>query len=191
MIACGVSLRDRLDHGQRRFILIEEGNGKDDYAKTLLAPRIRRAIEADNLPTGFTFLKTGRELDRAAILGLEREKITAVICQTDRSGAGTGITRIQKMKWLIGVNQRQEAIALVWNGNTGSRVTTKIINEALNEAKDLKLKTPIRIYGTTCAVSETPSFRFCQIPDEILAALATSGPTADDERVDDEAVSTA
>ena len=168
---------NRVDKGQRRFILVEEGNGPDDYAKTLMAPRIRTAIEIDKLGTGFTFLRTGAELDREAILGLEREKIIAVICQTDRTGVASGIRRIHKQRWLIGINGRNEPIALVWNGTTNSRVTTKIINESLAEAKKLNLKTPLRIYGTTCTVSETRSFRFCQIPDEILAALVTSVPT--------------
>ena len=36
---------NRVDHGDRRFILVEEGNGEDDYAKTLTAPRMRKAIE--------------------------------------------------------------------------------------------------------------------------------------------------
>ena len=166
---------NRVDRGQRRFILVEEGNGEDDYAKTLMAPRILKTIEIDNLDTGFTFLRTGAELDREAILGLEREKIVAVICQTDRTGAGSGIRRVHKQRWLIGVNGRNEPIALVWNGTTNSRVTTQIINEALAEAKKLKLKAPLRIYGTTCMVSETRSFRFCQIPDEILSALVTDG----------------
>jgi adenine-specific DNA-methyltransferase len=170
---------NRVDGGERRFIMIEEGNGEDNYAKSLMAPRIRKALEIDDLDSGFTFLRAGGELDRTAILGLEREKITAVICQTDRTGAGAGIRRLNKRKWLIGVNQRGEPIALVWNGKTDSRVTTTIINEALAEAKTLSLKTPLRIYGTTCTVSETPSFRFCQIPDEILAALATAAPSAD------------
>lgn len=125
-------------------------------------------------------LRTGRELDRDAILGLEREKITAVICQTDRSGAGSGIRRIRGEDWIVGVNGRGEGLALVWNGTTGSRVTSAIINEALSESKRLGLKTPLRIYGTTCAVSETRSFRFCQIPDEILASLASSEPVEDD-----------
>jgi adenine-specific DNA-methyltransferase len=175
---------NRRDGGSRRFILVEEGNGDDDYAKTLMAPRIRRALEHDDLKSGFTFLRTGRELDREAILGLEREKIIAVICQTDRTGAGTGIRRLDKQKWLIGVNSRGEPIALVWNGTTGSRVTTKIINEALAEATKLSLKMPLRVYGTTCAVSETRSFRFCQIPDEILASLAATTPASDDEAYD-------
>ncbi len=171
---------NRVDDGNRRFILVEEGNDADDYAATLTARRLRKAIELDGLDSGFTFLKTGRELDREAILGLEREKIVAVVCQTDRTGAGSGIRRILSKQWVIGANQRGEAIALVWNGTTNSRVTTKIINEALAEAKKLDLKTPVRMYGTTCAVSETRSFRFCQIPDEILASLASTGPGDDD-----------
>jgi adenine-specific DNA-methyltransferase len=169
---------NQVDRGRRRFILIEEGNGEDDYAKTLTAPRVRKAIELDGVDTGFTFQRTGRELDRDAILNLEREKIIAVICQTDRTGAGSGIRRVHHGNWIIGSNQRTEPIALVWNGATKSRVTTKIINDVLLEAKEMGLKTPVRIYGTTCSVSETPSFRFCQIPDEILAALVTS-PSSD------------
>jgi adenine-specific DNA-methyltransferase len=110
-----------------------------------------------------------------------------VICQTDRTGAGAGIRRIIGSRWIIGANARGEGLALVWNGTTNSRVTTAIINEALNEAAAMSppLKTPLRIYGTTCAVSETRSFRFCQIPDEILASLASDraedGIDEDDE----------
>jgi adenine-specific DNA-methyltransferase len=173
---------NRLDKGRRRFILIEEGNGGDDYARTLTAPRIQKAIEIDDLHSGFTFLRTGRGLDREAILGLEREKIAAVICQTDRTGAGSGIRRINGPQWIIGANGRNEALALVWQGKTGSRVTSEIINQALAEAKGLDLKTPLRIYGTTCALSETRTFRFCQIPDEILASLASD--TVEDELLD-------
>lgn len=159
------------DDGKRRFVMIEEGNGTDLYARTLVAPRIQKAIERDDLDSGFTFMTTGRQLDRKAILSLERDKIAAVICQTDRSGTRAGIRRIDKKKWVIGSNQRGEALALVWNGSTNSQVNSSVINEALLEAKDLGLKVPMRIYGTTCNISETRSFIFCQIPDEILAAL--------------------
>jgi adenine-specific DNA-methyltransferase len=170
---------NRLDDGQRRFILVEEGNGEDRYAETLTAPRVRRAIEYGNLEVGFTFMRTGRKLDRDAILGLEREKIIAVICQTDRTGAGSGIRRVGGESWIIGANARGEAIALVWNGTTDSAVTTEIINAALSEARTLSLKTPLRIYGRTCRISETRSFRFCQIPDEILASLVASEDDTD------------
>ncbi|WP_427136769.1 site-specific DNA-methyltransferase [Pseudarthrobacter sp. S9] len=170
------------DGGKRRFVLIDEGNGEDNYARTLLAPRLQAAIEHDQLDAGFTFLVTGRQLDRKAILGLERNKIAAVICQTDRTGARSGIRRIDKKKWTIGANQRGEALALAWFGSANSKVDAEVINEALQEAAELGLKTPIRIYGTTCTISETRSFIFCQIPDEILMALHLE----EDERNQDE-----
>jgi adenine-specific DNA-methyltransferase len=166
-----VMLLNKRDGGARRFVLIEEGNGTDLYARTLVAPRLRAAIERDDLRSGFTFMTTGGQLDRAAILSLKRDKIAAVICQTDRSGTRSGIRRIHDRKWIIGSNQRGEALGLVWFGSTNSQVNSAVINEALVEAKELGLKTPLRIYGTTCNISETRSFVFCQIPDEILAAL--------------------
>lgn len=162
---------NNFDGGRRRFVLIEEGNNSDQYARSLIAERIRRAIELDNLDTGFVFMTTGAQLDRAAILSLERDKIAAVICQTDRSGTKAGIKSIHDGKLVIGANTRSEAIALVWNGAEDSQVDTALINEAIQEATTLGLKTPVRIYGTTCTVSETRSFVFCQIPDEILASL--------------------
>jgi len=159
------------DGGRRRFILIEEGSDDDPYARTLVAPRLKSAIELDGFNSGFEFMVTGAQLDREAILSLEKDKISAVICQTDRSGNRSGIRRIDGPKWIIGANQRGEALALVWRGATHSQVNSEVINEALAEAKQLGLKAPIRIYGTTCNISETRSFVFCQIPDEILAAL--------------------
>ncbi|WP_193754827.1 site-specific DNA-methyltransferase [Microbacterium testaceum] len=165
-----MSLNDR-DGGRRRFILIEEGTKEDPYARTLVAPRLKFAVEKDGFDSGYSFYTTGAQLDREAILNLEKDKITAVICQTDRSGTRSGIRRIDGKKWIIGANQRGEALALVWRGTTNSQVNAEVINEALVEAKGLGLKTPIRIYGTTCNMSETKSFVFCQIPDEILAAL--------------------
>lgn len=159
------------DDGRRRYVLIEEGSDEDRYARTLVVPRLRAAIEFDGFDSGFTFFTTGAQLDREAILSLEKDKITAVICQTDRSGTRSGIRRVDGKRWVIGANQRGEALALVWRGAAKSQVNTDVINEALKETIELGLKTPIRIYGTTCNISETKSFVFCQIPDEILAAL--------------------
>jgi len=49
------------------------------------------------------------------------------------------------------------------------------------EVKELGLLKPVRMYGTTCMVGETDSFRFCQIPDEILAALQIAEEQGDSE----------
>jgi adenine-specific DNA-methyltransferase len=163
----------RLNHrdgGRRRFLLIEEGNPDDRYCRTVTAPRVKAAIKKEGLPGGFAFLETGRKLNREAILDLERKAITSLIIQTDSTGAGRGIARIEG-KHVIGSNVRKEAICLRWNGRADSTVTTEVLREMFAEAKTLGLSRPLRVYGSTCVVGETDSFRFCQIPDEIIAAL--------------------
>jgi adenine-specific DNA-methyltransferase len=158
------------DGGSRRFILIEEGTRDDRYTRTLLAPRLKKAIQLENLPGGFAFEQKGRRLNRNAILELEREAIANLILQTDTTGKGRGIARVGG-EYVIGSNSRQEAICLCWNGRTKSAITRAVLVAMFDEAKALGLRRPIRAYGATCAVGETDSFRFCQIPDEILAAL--------------------
>ena len=175
----GVLMLNKADGGRRRFVLIEEGAVGDQYARNLVAERMKRVIEFEKLETGFAFMTTGAQLDRAAILNLERDKIASVILQTDRSGTKSGIRPIHDGKLVIGANARGEALALRWNGAEDSEVNTAVINDALREAAELSLKSPVRIYGTTCTVSETRSFTFCQIPDEILASLHYEEETDD------------
>ncbi len=158
------------DGGSRRFILIEEGDPKDRYCRTLLAPRLKAAIEKESLPGGYSFETTGRRLNRNAILELEREAIANLIVHTDATGKGRGITRVGG-EYVIGHNTRQEAICLCWNGRTESAITRDVLVAMFDEAKERGLRRPLRAYGATCEVGETDSFRFCQIPDEILAAL--------------------
>jgi adenine-specific DNA-methyltransferase len=158
------------DKGSRRFILIEEGTPQHPYCRTLTAPRIAAAIKQEKLDGGFQFLETGRRLNRTAILELEREAIANLIIQTDITGTGRGITRVSG-KDVIGYNHRREAICLRWNGRNDSTITRDVLIEMFDEAKKRGLNKPLRVYGSTCQVGETESFRFCQIPDEILAAL--------------------
>ncbi len=158
------------DGGVRRFILIEEGEKNDRYCRTLLAPRLKAAVEQEELPGGFTFETKGRRLNRDAILDLEREAIANLIAQTDATGKGRGITRVDG-KHVIGHNGREEAICLCWNGRTKSKISSEVLGKMYAETKELGLRRPIRAYGSTCSVGETDTFRFCQIPDEILAAL--------------------
>lgn len=158
------------DNGRRRFILIEEGMPADRYCRTLTAPRIKAAIKAEGYKTGFRFEETGRQLNRDAILELERETISNLIVQTDVTGAGRGITKVAGT-YVVGHNARREALCLIWNGRNDSTVTREVLVAMYDEVKKLGLNKPMRVYGSTCTVGETDSFRFCQIPDEILAAL--------------------
>jgi adenine-specific DNA-methyltransferase len=159
-----------IDGGRRRFILIEEGTRDDRYCRTIAAPRIQAAIEKEALPGGFTFESVGRRLDRNAILELEREAIANLVVQTDATGKGKGIMRVAG-EYVIAQNPRQEAICLCWNGRSKSAITRDVLVAMFEEAKTRGLRRPLRVYGSTCDVGETDSFRFCQIPDEILAAL--------------------
>jgi adenine-specific DNA-methyltransferase len=167
------------DGGTRRFILIEEGSREERYCRTILAPRLKAAIKQEKLPGGFVFESTGRRLNRNAILELEREAIANLIVHTDVTGKGRGITRVAG-EYVIGHNGRQEAICLCWNGRTKSAITRDVLVAMFDEAKECGLRRPLRAYGATCEVGETDSFRFCQIPDEILAALQM---TEDDDAV--------
>ncbi len=165
------------DGGSRRFILIEEGSRDDKYCRTLLAPRLKAAIKQEGLKGGFIFETKGRRLDRDAILELERDAIANLIVQTDATGKGRGISKTAG-KYVIGKNPKQEAICLCWRGRTKSAITREVLVEMFDEVKALGLRRPIRAYGATCEVGETDSFRFCQIPDEILGALQVEGGDA-------------
>ena len=172
------------DGGRRRFIMIEEGTPDDRYCRTITAARIKAAAKSEGLQGAFAFETVGRRLDREAILNLEREAIANLIIQTDATGKGRGITRING-DYLIAQNPRQEAICLCWNGRTKSAVTSKVLAAMFEEAKTRGLRRPLRVYGSTCDVGPTDSFRFCQIPDEILAALQIEdGSNGDAETVE-------
>lgn len=169
------------DGGNRRFILIEEGTEEDKYCRTLTAARLAAAIERESLLGDYTFLETGQRLDRDAILALERAAIANLIVQTDLTGMGRGITPIAGQRYIIGRNSRGEGIALCWAGRHHATVTRQVLHEIFLEAKSIPVMKPLRIYGTTCTVGETQGFRFCQIPDEILAALQLAEEQAENE----------
>ncbi len=168
------------DGGSRRFLLIEEGMPGDRYARTVTAPRLKAAIEKDEYEAGFDFYETGRRLNRDAILELEREAISSLIRQTDVTGVGRGVEKVAG-RYIIGRNPRNEGVALCWSGRARSTVDREVLRAMFEEAKELELQKPLRVYGTTCTVGETESFRFCQIPDEIVAALQLAEEEADSQ----------
>jgi len=119
----------------------------------------------------FSFTSPGQKLDRQAIVSLQRDALAGLICQADETGRGRGITSLSGYKYIIGKNHRSEAICLLWNGVNGSEVTPEDLKKASKEVSDAGLKRPFRIYGTFCRVGDTASWKFCQIPDEIIAQM--------------------
>jgi adenine-specific DNA-methyltransferase len=165
---------NKIAGGRRRFILIEEGrgkNGKDRFCRTLTAERVKRCIKEEGYDDGFVFYETGRKLDREAIIGLERDGLANLICQADETGRGRSITRLTGHTYVIGKNPRGEGICLVWKGADQSEVTRADLEAAAKEVTAAALKRPFRIYGTSCKISDSTSWRFCQIPDEIMTQL--------------------
>jgi adenine-specific DNA-methyltransferase len=166
---------NKRDGGKRRFVMIEEGHGEDDYATTLTAERIKRARKAEQLPGGFTFLRVGEQVDRKAFAHFQRKSVIDVILQTDASGRGSVIRPIEG-KWVIGANHRREAVCLAWSGASDLRVTPKKLREMFVEARRKGLSWPLRVYGSVCEVEETDDFIFLRLPDEVLANLMPTRP---------------
>ena len=166
-----MSLNKR-DGGNRRFIMIEEGRSGDKFGRTLTAERIKRAIAKYGYNDGFTFYTAGKKLDRKAIVGLKRDALAALICQADETGRGRGITRVTGYQYIIGKNHRNEAICLVWTDENDNEVTKDDYRKAALEVRAAGLKKPLRMYGGFTYVGDIPtSWKFCQIPDEILAQM--------------------
>jgi len=168
---------------QRKFILIEEGNPKEQqhFTRTLTAERIKRIITGDwdagkhpPLPGGFTFKTKGKAIDEQAIMNMQKEELIEVISQADDNNAGrtSWVERISddgRNLYLFGKNKIGQGVCLLWDEH-GSAVTKQVILAAYKEVKDAGLKTPFRMYGRSKRFTDE-SFVFLQIPDEIINQL--------------------
>ena len=78
-------------------------------------------------------------------------------------------------------------MCLQWEGREKSHVDADLLKRVFEEVDGFDLKRPVRIYASTCEVGESESFTFCQIPDEIMAALhLEDGTDARDEDIEDD-----
>ena len=147
---------------------------------------------AQGIGAGFNFETVGRRLNRDAILELEREAIANLIVQTDATGRGRGITRVRRrLRDRRRIRGRRRFVC-AGTGATKSVITRDVLVAMFDEAKASGLRRPLRVYGSTCEVGPTDSFRFLQIPDEILAALQMGADADfDPESVEDDVPSLA
>jgi len=159
------------DNGSRRFILIEEGNDGDAYATSLTAERLRRARVQERLAGGFTFMRVGPRINLEAFEKLQHRHLVQTILQTDATGRGGGIKPVKDGALVIGYNVRREAICLHFDPREHSPITGAVLREMYAEADRLGLQRPLRVYGESCEIFGSESFRFFKLPDEVLNNL--------------------
>lgn len=180
---------NEISGSNRNFILIEKGEGSDEYAKTLTRERIKRAITGERvnkkgelqvleqpITNGFDYWELDKEVDAKAILEMQREELIDVIITThwedDRRRATSAIDRIEKdYKYLVGHNILNEGFFIIWDGkNSVGELNQQTYMELLKEAKSEGVKSPFHVYARY-QIYQTPKVKFYQIPDKILMHL--------------------
>lgn len=182
------------DGGNRQFVLIEHGKpGPKEkvpsnlYTTKITAERIRRVIsgrwadgeEHPSHSVGFTFYRAREEITRRSIMGATREQLSDIILQVVEDQSNRIDYRLDGYKYLIGRTTKGYGIALVWGDDRmdrdGQTLTQSVRNDILDEATVAGAEFPVYIYATgrTAAINDD-LYRFCQIPNWILARLGIS-----------------
>lgn len=177
------------DGGERRFILIENGDPtnkilpRDEYTDSLTAERVRRVLSgkwADGKPHsnhagGFTFYEAKKYVNKKSIMESTRENLADIILQIVEEDSNRIDCRMDGYKYLIGKTRLGFGIALVWEaGKTGGHqaLTGEIRSKIMDEVRDAKVIKPVYIYAVAnVAPINDDLYRFQQIPDSILARL--------------------
>ena len=188
------------DGGSRRFVLVDSGDPRKEapvpqnkYTSRITAERIRRVItghwaDGKDHPThgtGFHFLRAKEEITKAAIMSSTREALADIILQIVEDESNRVDCRVQGFKYLIGRTKLGYGIALVWhqsrNGKPDHVINQRVLDQALDEAKEANCELPVHIYatGNTAPILED-LYRFHQIPHSILARLGIIDETEEE-----------
>ncbi|TWR25489.1 site-specific DNA-methyltransferase [Mucilaginibacter achroorhodeus] len=177
------------DNGNRRFVLIENGDPtnkkipRELYTERLTAERLRRVIsggwfdgkEHKSYDAGFTFYEAKKSLSKKILMESTRENLADIILQIVEEDSNRQDCRMDGYQYLIGKTRLGYGIALVWQpGNTnGHQVLTKSIrSEIMKEADLAGVTKPVYIYAVAnVSPINDELYRFQQIPDSILARL--------------------
>ena len=164
----------------RRFILIENGQGDIDFCNRITAERTRRVItgtwertEATALGGGFTYFLGTHTITRASIHASDRGTLVDMILQSHPSTTGQADCRIQfpGLKYMVGRTRDGSGIALVGDG-LKSLLNPAVLEEIKTEARTLNLGFPLFIYAM---INQGPNgsdnYIFSPIPDAILTPL--------------------
>ena len=179
------------DNGNRRFILIENGDptakgkiNRDRYTTDITAERVRRVLSgqwADGKAhpvhdAGFTFYNASKTIDKSAIMAATRETLADIILQVVEEDTNRIDCRMSgNYRYLIGRTRLGYGIALLWESLPDKRLqplTGAILDIILDEAKAEGVSKPVYVYATgNVAPIADRLYRFMHIPDSILARL--------------------
>jgi adenine-specific DNA-methyltransferase len=166
----------------RNFILIEQSRSarNDNYARTLLADRLRRVITGEwmagqqkPVQGGFTFKTSTQRIDRAAVLAMQREEMADLVLMSHwdvQTRKGPLLTALlhKGYKYLVAKDIAQNGYFLVWDGpDTRTALNIPILTEIAKEAEKEGLSAPYHVYARTSNV-HSPNLLFYKIPEEIL-----------------------
>ncbi|MBF8965460.1 hypothetical protein I0P70_19580 [Pontibacter sp. FD36] len=177
------------DGGQRRFILVENGDPtnkkvpRDQYTDRLTAERIRRVLsgnwadgkEHPALPGGFTFYEARKSVSRKTIMAYDRENMADIILQVVEDDSNRQDCRMGGYEYLIGKTRMGFGIALVWEEKEKGKMmplTRSIRSKIMQEADAAGVTKPVYIYAVanTSPINDE-LYRFQQIPDSLLSRL--------------------
>lgn len=182
-----LNMNNQIEGSNRKFILIERGNGEDRFCNKLTAERVRRVINGkwaigkqEPLEGGFTYYESGGRITRKAIMEAAHEQLADIILQSaDDVGDRVDCRLVNPSGYVIGKTRKGQAISLVWR-NT-QILTDEIYYKILEEVKNLKMKTPVFIYARANDAVDDDGYQFCLIPDKILAALGIENNAENEE----------
>lgn len=182
-----LNMNNIIEGSDRKFILIERGNGEDRYCDKLTAERIRRVIngkwaigQQKPLEGGFTYYESGGKITRKAIMEAVHEQLADIILQSAADVGDRVDCRLENPSgYIIGKNKKAQAIALVWK--TTQILTDEIYYKILEEAALLKMKTPVFIYARANDAVDDDGYQFCLIPDKILAVPGIENNSENEE----------
>lgn len=177
------------DQGQRRFIIVENGDPtnrkipRDEYTDRLTAERIRRVLsgnwadgkEHPALPGGFTFYEARRSVSRKTIMAYDRENMADIILQVVEDDSNRQDCRVGGYEYLIGKTRLGFGIALVWEEKEKGKMmplTRNIRSKIMQEADVAGVTKPVYIYAVAnISPINDALYRFQQIPDSLLSRL--------------------
>ncbi|OTW36572.1 hypothetical protein CAP57_02295 [Enterobacter kobei] len=177
------------DNGQRKFILVENGDpsnkkiNRDHYVNNITAERIRRVLSGNwadksqhpKINEGFNFYEAKKTVSKTVIMESNRENLADIILQVVEDDSNRLDCRMDGYKYLIGKTKLGFGIALVWEAgkaNGHQPLTREIRSVIMDEAKKANVNRPVYIYAVAnVSPLNDQLYRFQQIPDSILARL--------------------